>query len=343
MLRHRKPQYVETIKDRHGKERIYFRRAGQARVALPGPLYCEAFWTAYHAAKAGTPKQAGEGTIASGTVKHAVHAFYQSLEYKALAATTQKTYSGTLDRFAAKYGPGKLSGLQPVDINRILETMADRPGAAAHLRKRLHQLFEHSVSIGLMAENPVKKARKVKYRSKGFRTWSEADIAAFREAWPVGTAQRLAMEVLLFTGLRRSDAVRLSWHHLSEDGVITITTQKSGHATEVAFPVHPYLWDLLKECPKDGVPFIRTVYNKARSEKAFTNWIGEASDKAGIAEQASAHGLRKAACRRLAEAGCTPHQIMAITGHRNLEEVMTYTRAVEQKGLAVGAIAALKQ
>ncbi|MHA6644529.1 tyrosine-type recombinase/integrase [Mesorhizobium sp. A623] len=272
-----------------------------------------------------------------------MHRFYQSLEFKALAKTTQTSYSGTLDRFVLKYGPGKLAGLLPVDINRIMETMADRPGAAAHLRKRLNQLFEHSVSIGLMAENPVKKSRKVKYRAKGFRTWSEKDIAAYREFWTLGTPQRLAMEILLFTGLRRSDACRISWDHVSDDRVITITTQKSGHETEVSFPVHPYLWELLKDCPKDGVTFIRTIYNKPRSEKAFTNWLGEASTKAGIEEQASAHGLRKAACRRLAEAGCSPHQIMSITGHRNLEEVMTYTRAVEQKAMAVDAIASMRE
>jgi hypothetical protein len=40
----------------------------------------------------------------------------------------------------------------------------------------------------------------------------------------------------------------------------------------------------------------------------------------------------------LAEAGCTPHEIMAITGHKALAEVETYTRAVRQKLLAQRAI-----
>jgi hypothetical protein len=52
----------------------------------------------------------------------------------------------------------------------------------------------------------------------------------------------------------------------------------------------------------------------------------------------SAHGLRKAACRHLAEAGCTAPQIMAISGHKNLKEVQTYIQAVDRLGLAREAV-----
>jgi integrase len=52
----------------------------------------------------------------------------------------------------------------------------------------------------------------------------------------------------------------------------------------------------------------------------------------------SAHGLRKAMCRRLAEAGCSTKQIQAISGHATLKEVERYTKAVEQKRLAMSTI-----
>ena len=54
------------------------------------------------------------------------------------------------------------------------------------------------------------------------------------------------------------------------------------------------------------------------------------------------HGLRKAAARRLAEAGCSTHQIRAITGHATLKEVERYTKAADQKRLAEQAIEKLK-
>jgi integrase len=53
----------------------------------------------------------------------------------------------------------------------------------------------------------------------------------------------------------------------------------------------------------------------------------------------SAHGLRKAACRRLAEAGCSANEIAAISGHASLREVERYTRAADQERMARNAMA----
>jgi len=70
----------------------------------------------------------------------------------------------------------------------------------------------------------------------------------------------------------------------------------------------------------------------------FIDWCREA----GLPPGCSPHGLRKAAARRLAEAGCTTHQIAAITGHRSLAEVARYTRAAEQVELARSAMSRLR-
>ena len=64
--------------------------------------------------------------------------------------------------------------------------------------------------------------------------------------------------------------------------------------------------------------------------------------EAGLPRRCKAHGLRKAAARRLAEAGCSASEIMAITGHKTLAEVERYTRAVRKKKLADAAMAKLK-
>jgi integrase len=51
------------------------------------------------------------------------------------------------------------------------------------------------------------------------------------------------------------------------------------------------------------------------------------------------HGLRKAACRRLAEAGCSANEIMAISGHATMKELVRYTAAADQARLARNAMA----
>lgn len=55
----------------------------------------------------------------------------------------------------------------------------------------------------------------------------------------------------------------------------------------------------------------------------------------------SAHGLRKAICRRIAEAGGKPHEIMSVSGHISLAEAQRYSESFGRKGLADSAIARL--
>ena len=49
--------------------------------------------------------------------------------------------------------------------------------------------------------------------------------------------------------------------------------------------------------------------------------------------------MRKATAAALAEAGATPHEIMAITGHQTLDEVERYTKAARRTKLADEAMA----
>jgi integrase len=117
-----------------------------------------------------------------------------------------------------------------------------------------------------------------------------------------------------------------------------LTTVKSQGRTTLSIPIHPILRPAPATAPTEHLTYIVTAQGAARSEKAFTGWLKDAAKLAGLPANSSPHGLRKAACRRLAEAGCTTHQIMAITGHKALAEVETYTRAVRQQILAEQAM-----
>jgi len=50
------------------------------------------------------------------------------------------------------------------------------------------------------------------------------------------------------------------------------------------------------------------------------------------------HGLRKNAVSALFEAGCTPQEVMAITGHTTLEMINHYGKGANQKRLAQAAM-----
>jgi integrase len=125
--------------------------------------------------------------------------------------------------------------------------------------------------------------------------------------------------------------------------VLTIDQGKTdgGEEAHLEIPVHPKLREIIDATPTIGVKtFLVTHFGKPYSAPGFGNWFRELCDAAGCPD-VSAHGLRKATARRLAEIGCTAHQIAAVTGHASLSEVQRYTKAADRKRMAREAMAKL--
>jgi integrase len=338
-MKMKRPKFTHVYKDRHGKPRIYFNRPGQPKTPLPGPLFSEAFFIAYHKALAGVAEPT-EGAGASKTVKGSINdliaRYYVSAGFTSKAAATQRNYRSVLDPFREKHGDKPVALIKTMHIDAILGEVAARSTSSAHnLRKRLFLLFKLAVKWEFRDDNPMLLVDRVQHKSKGYETWTEADITKFRAKWKDGTPQRIAFEILLYTGLRRSDAVRLGPQHIQGDHIV-ITARKTG--ADLSIPIHAEFRAVLDTIPHKHLVFIATERGAARSEFAFTNWIIEAATKAGLPAHRSPHGLRKAACVRLADAGCDVFEIMAITGHTDMKEVQTYVAAANKKKQAASAI-----
>jgi integrase len=222
-------------------------------------------------------------------------------------------------------------------VNAILGELAEKPGAAKKLRHRLRQIMQHAVDLGWRTDNPVLVSKKIKHRSDGFVPWTEEEIAKFEAHWPSGSKPRLALSLLLYTGQRRSDMVRMGQQHVTGSR-ISVVQVKTG--ARLMIPIHPALKVEIAQ-HKDDMTFLRTEYGKPFSVAGFGDWFKDKVTKAEI-EGRTAHGLRKAAGRRLAEAGCTAHEIMSILGHVSLNEAQKYTRDVDQQRMADGAIRKLR-
>ena len=163
-------------------------------------------------------------------------------------------------------------------------------------------------------------------------------MTKFENAHPVGLKARLALGLLLYTACRREDVVRIGPQHIN-DGRLRYTQAKNEHRNPVTLdiPVHTDLQALIDATPSKHLTFLVTEFGKPFSPAGFGNWFRDRCNKAGL-PHCSAHGLRKAAATRLAERGATTHEIMSITGHRNLEEVERYTRDAQKARLADSAM-----
>ena len=183
-------------------------------------------------------------------------------------------------------------------------------------------------------DDPTFGVRKLRVQSEGFHSWTEDEIASFEARHPLGTKARLAFALLLYTGQRRSDVVTMGRQHVNNE-LIAVVQAKTKH--RLSIPIHPVLRQTIDAGPSGNLNFLVTEYGKPFATAGFGNWFRDRCNEAGLAH-CSAHGLRKAASRRLADAGASIHQIAAITGHKSLKEVERYTRDADQVRLAREAV-----
>lgn len=122
--------------------------------------------------------------------------------------------------------------------------------------------------------------------------------------------------------------------------MVKVKQQKTGTRLEIS--LHPALQASLAARTSNHLTFVTTPTGEPYTAAGFGNWFSAAARKAGLPAGVSAHGLRKAAARRLAEAGCSASQIAAVTGHKTLKEVERYTRAADQRFMAGQAMAKLE-
>jgi integrase len=169
-------------------------------------------------------------------------------------------------------------------------------------------------------------------KGSGIPVWTEEHVAAYEKRWPIGTRQRVWLDVLLYTGLRRGDAVRLGRQHV-RNGVATLKTEKSGFEIELTLPILPVLAETLGAGPCGELTFIIGATGKPLDKRTFGNQFRKACRAADV--KRSAHGLRKIVATRAANAGATVAQLEAIFEWSGGRMASLYTRAANRRRLAL--------
>jgi integrase len=326
-----KLDYIHEFIDRHGKVRRYFRRPGYKRIPLAGIPGSDEFMTAYQLALAGqTPRiEIASARSKPGSVNAAVVGYYNSVAFRTLAAGTQRMRRNILERFRSEHGEKRIALLPHEFVVRTLSKKS--PAAARNWLKTLRGLLQFAVTENFRADDPTHGVKLPRIKSEGIHTWTESEIEQFQARHPIGSRARLALALLLFTAQRRSDVIRLGRQHI-RTGTLFLRQEKTG--TNLEIPIHPDLQAVLDGTPGDQLTFLCADQGQPFTPTGFGSWFRRRCVEAGLPKGTSAHGLRKAACRRLAEAGCTAHQIAAISGHLSLSEVQRYTKSADQARLA---------
>jgi len=331
----RKP-YLSREKTRHGKFVWYFKRKGK-RVRLPEVYGGDEFNAAYERALTGSSAIPDKPKTKSGSLKWLIGQYKQSAAFAELAPATRRARDNILKQVLAdpKNADGPFAAVTKAIIKKGMDKRAATPNAANNFLKTMSHLFKWAVESEHVEINPCIGVSKVNVKSDGFHTWTVDQVEKYRAYHKLGTKQRLAIDILLFLGLRRSDAVVVGRQHM-KDGVISLRTQKTG--AWVYLPVFKQLKESIDATPTGDLAFLTTQTGKPFSSGAsFGNWFAAQCKAAGLPDECRAHGLRKAGATIAADEGATPHELMAMYGWTRLGMAETYTKEADKKRLARGA------
>lgn len=329
------PANVTPWTDRHGKTRYRYRKVGVPPHNFRFPPGTPEFLIELKAAQEARVETLPR--FAPYTYDALIVAFYATPKWLRSRPSTQRTYRGIIERFRASNGSKDVRGVTTASIEAKLGKMHETPAAANNLRKVLARLHRHAIKLGWRTDNPV-TATDPYEAGDGHHTWTNAEIAQYEARWPLGTKERLAFALLLYTGLRMSDMLKVGRQHVRGD---RLALHHGKNDSDTMVKIIDPLAEALDAMPGEHLTYLVTAQGKPYSDKGFGNWFRRKCDKAGL-PHCSAHGLRKAMARRLVEAGNNTHQGRAVTGHKTDKMFNYYAAKADQEALADAAMANLE-
>lgn len=325
-------KYLVSDRDKNFNCRYYVRKPNCAKIRLREKFGTPEFVQEYLRAMEGTgPAKPVRAKFAhtEGTLQWLVNRYYQSTTFKELGDETQKVRRRILDGCCDKHGTMGIREVTGGHIRSGMDARADRPESANGYLKALRGLFKFAVEREHLEADPSAGIKKVRHKTDGFHTWTIEEVRQYEARHPVGTKARLALALLLYTGQRRGDVVRMGRQHI-EAGLLRVVQSKTGVALQL--PLLPVLASIIAESPTGDLTFLVTQWGKPFTPAGFGGKFREWCDQAGL-KHCTAHGLRKAGATIAAENGATDRQLMAIFGWKNAAQATVYTRKAENRRL----------
>lgn len=330
-----KLKYVKSYTDAKGVRRHYFRRKGNPGGPLPGAVGSAEFMEAYSGFMSTRPKFDGKKPGSFGRI---ITDYYQTADFSNLSTNSRALYKAALEPLAKRYGHNAVNAITEDRVVDMIEKIGERAPQMANLTR--------SVLLKALSVAHRRKwiPRKItgegitEYRGGEHRAWTLDEMNAFEKRWPVGTRERLAYALLLYTGQRGGDVVAMNRRDAMA-GYFSLTQEKTGE--EMRLPIAQPLLDAIKAVPANGLTVIGDRHGRPIQRRTLTKMLKAACAAAGLPKDCVPHGLRKAILVRLAEAGASAKELAAISGHRSTKLLDHYTRAANQAVLASNAMARL--
>jgi integrase len=330
MMPRPRPPHVHRETTRHGRTVWYVRVGKGPRTRLVADFGTPEFDAEYQAALAGKARPV-KGEASAGTLAWLIARYREVEAWTSLAPATRRQREQIFRQVVASAGEQPIAHITSATIEAGRNRRAKTPFQARHFLEAMRGLFKWAHSAKLVKVDPsVGVSKPSQKRGQGFPPWTEEHVAAYEQRWPIGTRQRVWLDVLLYTGLRRGDAVRFGRPHVRK-GFGAIKTEKSGFTLTVTLPILPVLARTLDAGPCGDLTFIAGANGKPFTKGSFGNLFREACREAGV--PGSAHGVRKIAATTAANNGATVSQLKALFGWTSDAMPSLYTQTADRERL----------
>ena len=205
------------------------------------------FMAAYQAALAAiSPPPSSDKHVLRGSLAETTAGYFRSAAFAYLSPSSQQLYRIALKPILEAHGHRLVRELPETAARHIIEGIgAKHPGMANITRATLSKIMRYAIKTGVRSDNPF--AGSERYTLGTHHTWTDAEIAQFERHWQLGTRERLAFALLLYTGQRGGDVVKITRNDIV-DGLIRVSQDKTrkGDTNELMIPIHPALARALK-------------------------------------------------------------------------------------------------
>jgi integrase len=358
-------KHLVTTKNRHGTAVRYYQPPGGSKIRLRAAWGTPAFLREYLAARNGAPApvtkphRATPGTIIAGSLRWLIARYYASPAFKQLKSGNACTRRHYLDAVCQSVHPetgrarGDLpfAGMKRANVVALRDESSDNPNSANARISALRVVFNWAIDSDLTTYNPAQRVQPLPVSTEGYHAWTDAERAQFEAFHPIGTMARLAYALILYTGVRRSDAVRLGRQN-ERGGALHFTEYKGNNSRALGrwrpkpkarvIPLAPELRAIIDATPSTQLVYLVNSRGAPFTDVVFSNTMRAWCDAAGL-PHCTAHGIRKAGATRIAEQGGTAHQVRAFGGWTNLAQVERYTASVNDAKLTAEALTLLRR
>ena len=285
------------------------------------------------------------------TFQEFVEGEWKGAHFERCKPTTRKTYSWLLDvRLLPAFGEKRLDRITPAEVRRWFDDFSrTAPGNANVALRLLRAILNFAVARGRIETNPARGIAPNR-RPRLTRFLSTEEIARLHRVLDAhsrgrGAAQADIIRLLLLTGCRRNEIVRLRWSEVQDDTLV-LGDSKVGPRK---VPLSTRARAILDRRPRGESPFVfPSPRDPSRPHGDHLSLWNRVRREAGI-EDCRLHDLRHTHASHAVMNGVPVPVVSRLLGHTNTRMTLRYAHlgdrdieaAAERVGEAIGNILGL--